>query len=164
MNENIKEYIKEYVLELPPEMQEVVNSFEWVSISDKIGEKVNLNKSELLDLQIEIALVLVNMAEISDFARNVENNIGMSKKTAEQMANEVLEKIFKEVSTRVVKNIKSGTNENKVTWGQNINFIMSGGNYFTFLDKLPKVEVNTTETLKKIEVKNVTDLKDKFTI
>lgn len=135
MNQKLKENIKEYVLALPKEIQEVIDSFEWADIATEIGRKNGLTEIELNDLQTETGLVLVNLTNIEDFDKNIERNVRTTKEEAKKISIEIFDKVFQPISEKITEKIKTAIKDKKTRWDQNVNFILSGGNYFFFLDK-----------------------------
>ena len=134
MTEKLKQTIKEEVGKLTKENQEVINAFGWENIAEEIGKKYLLTESEINDLQVETLLVLVGLQDPDEYAQNVESNIGTSKAEAEKIANEVMQKILIPITNLLLENIKKSDKVENATPEQNINFILSGGDYSMFLD------------------------------
>ena len=59
MTEELKQTIKNGVEKLPKEIQEVVNNFDWLKVSEEIGKRNLLDEFEINILQNEIGLVLI---------------------------------------------------------------------------------------------------------
>lgn len=133
MTDKLKQTIKEEIGKLPKENQGVINNFGWEKISEEIGKKYLLSENEINDFQIETLLVLVRVEDINDYAKNIEDNVGTSKKEAEKIADEAFKKIFTPIGSELEENIKkSGIVENS-TVEQSLNFILSGGDYSVFV-------------------------------
>ena len=82
MTEELKQKIKEGIEKLPKEAQEVMNTFDWVKISEEIGKKNLLDDSEINILQKEIGLILIETNRPDMLTINIEDNIGTSKNEA----------------------------------------------------------------------------------
>ena len=167
MTEKLKQIIQEEVMKLPKEMRDAINAFDWVKATEEIGRKFLLSESEINDFQLETLLVLVNLEYPHLYENNIENNVGVGKEKASQIARETYQKIFRPIDDIFVENIKKGLKDKNPNWRQSIDFILSGGNYSAFL------EDRNSETPAPIDTKKanilsspekMTDLKDKFTI
>ncbi|MDQ3075746.1 MAG: hypothetical protein M3Q34_01310 [bacterium] len=163
MDEKLKEVIQEYVVKLPKEVQDVLNSFPWADIAIEIGDKIGLVDETLVDLQTETALVLLGLCSSNEYVRNVEDKVGTTKNEAEQVAKEAKERIFNPVAIRIKEAVKNGLENKNITWDQNIKFILSGGNYFFFID--PRGEDgDNSETPKLGEPKSIADLREQLSV
>jgi len=167
MTEKIKQKIKEELLRMPNEIQEAVNSFDWGKISEEIGNKYLLEESEINDLQVEIMLVMIGMTSVENLKINIESNVGTSKEEAEKIGNELFEKIFGPIGSKITENIKNNLKDKTITWKQNINFILSGGDYTVFLEKenlTEKMMDKPAPEKTPVNYSKIEDLKNKFTI
>lgn len=133
MTDKLKQIIKEELEKLPKEKREVIDSFDWIKISEEIGRKYLLDESEINDFQVETFLILIGLEDPDLYANNIENNVGTSKNEAKKMAEEVLQKIFIPITDTLVENIKKSEKTKDPKWDQNLNFILSGGNYHSFM-------------------------------
>ncbi len=140
--ENLKKIIKEEMSRLPKEHQEMISIFEWENISKKIGEEHKLTEEEILILQTEIALVFLGLTKLELFFKNIEENIGLSEKEASIIENEAIKKIFTPMYNTLTENIKNNLKDRAISWQQNLDFILSGGDYTVFLRKI--IEKNET--------------------
>ncbi|OGI45827.1 hypothetical protein A2121_00710 [Candidatus Nomurabacteria bacterium GWB1_40_6] len=145
MTEKLQKIIKEEITKLPKENQEVINAFDWVKITEEIGKKYLLDENEINDLQVETLLVLVGLEEPDSFAKNIEDEVGTSKGEADKITEEILQKIFIPINDILIENIKKSEKMKDSKWNQNLDFILSGGNYSSFLEKRDNI-VNTTPT------------------
>jgi len=137
MTEKLKNTIKEEVLKLPKEAQEAISSLDWGNIAEEIGKKYLLDENEINDLQVETLLVLVGITNAEFYAINIENQINTSKDTATKIASEVFKKIFTPINDNIVKYIKKSDKVENGNTEQNLNFILSGGDYSVFLEVPP---------------------------
>ena len=167
MTEKLKQTIKEGVAKLPKESQDAVNSLDWASVAEEIGKKYLLGENEINNFQVETFLVLIGLTDLNFFATSIENGVGTTKDDAENMAEEVLTKIFTPISNIMEENIKKNLGSKKPSPDQNLDFILSGGDYSAFLGEQGETtRINPTDTKKNIPVKprRITDIKSKFTI
>ncbi|HNW71385.1 MAG TPA: hypothetical protein PKZ36_01240 [Candidatus Paceibacterota bacterium] len=165
MTEKLKQTIKEQMVIMPKESQEVVNNFDWVKISEEIGKKYLLSEEEINILQAEIATVLVCAEDQDYLTQDIENEVGTSKTEAEKIASEVLEKIFKPLIENLSKKIKLELKDRPINWQQNLDFILSGGDYTAFIRKPIKEEDNVAPQGNTFSnYSDLDDLKSKFTI
>ncbi|MFA6257617.1 MAG: hypothetical protein WC671_01230 [Candidatus Paceibacterota bacterium] len=143
MTDKLKQTIKEEVAKLSKENQEVISTFGWENIAEEIGKKNLLLDDEINLFQAEILIVLAGLEDPNFFAQNIENNIGTSKTEAEKIAEEVNQKIFTPISEKILAKIKTSDKVKNASAEQNLNFILSGGDYSAFLEQ--KENVNNKE-------------------
>lgn len=133
MTEKLKNIIKEEVVKLPKEAQDAINSLDWGSITEEIGKKYLLDESEINDLQAETLTVLLGLTDLDLYAIDIENEIGTTKNDANKIAKEALEKIFTPIGETLIENIKKSGKHKNADALQNLDFILSGGDYFAFM-------------------------------
>ncbi len=166
MTEKLKQNLKEQMGALPKESQEVINSFGWERISGEIGKRYFLTEDDINILQADIGCVLVGLAEQEYLGEDIESDITISKNHAQKIAGEVEEKILKPMVDILSENIKKSMRIRNIHWQQNLDFILSGGDYTAFIRRIEdqdrginKINDNITLNPSKID-----DLKSKFTI
>lgn len=144
MTEKSKNLIKEEILNLSKEIQEAINDSNWEKLSEEIGKKYLINEDEVNTFQLETISFLLGLIDEESYQKNIEDDIGTSKDEAEKMAEEVMQKIFNPISEKILEKIKTGDRVKKATPEQNLNFILSGGDYTAFLEQ--KENTNNKET------------------
>lgn len=135
MTEQLQQTIKEELIKLPIEMREAIRSSGWEEITKNVGGGYLLNEDEINNLQVEVLLVLVNAEYLSDLSINIEWRVEIDKKKAEKIAEELTEKIFTPISNKINEILKNSDKIKYSNWKQNINFIVSGGDYIAFLEE-----------------------------
>ncbi len=141
MTEKLKQVIKREMDGLPKENQEAIALVDWIKITEEIGKKYLFNESDLNDFQTQTLLVLIGVEDADFYSQNIENEVGTNKKTADQIAEEVLQKIFNPIGKALVDNLKKIALSKDANHEQNIGFILSGGNYSAFAEKEPPHKV-----------------------
>lgn len=172
MTEKLKQTTKEELLRMPREWQEVVSVFDWGTISEEIGKKYFLGESEINDLQVEIMFILTGTEEIADLKINIENNLVISGSTAEKITNELLGKIFQPLTDKMTENIKRSLKARSIHWQQNLDFILSGGDYTAFIRRVESSASSASGTTMAdkqngsatFNPSKLDDLKSRFTI
>jgi hypothetical protein len=144
MTDKLKQAAEEEIVKLPKEMQDAINTIDWVSISEDIGKKYLRNASEINDLQVETLLILVGMEILSSYAENIEDNIGTTQGEAKKIALEVDQKIFIPISDMMAENIKKNMKSKNPNAEQTLNFILSGGDYSSFIEERNDIINNKT--------------------
>lgn len=165
MTEKSRNLIKEHLLFLPKESQEAIVSFDWENKAEEIGKKYFSMEDDISKLQAEIGIVLVGLEDQDMLPSNIESVLGMNREKAEEIGKEIIQKILKPIVETLSKKIKFDLKNRPTHWQQNLDFILSGGDYTSFIsegmikeeNELPKP--NTSFNPSKIE-----DLKSKFTI
>jgi len=162
MTEKLKQTIQEEIIKLPKEAQEAINSLDWTKIAEEIGKKHLLDESETNNFQVETLLVLVSLTNPEFYATNIENNVGTTKEEAENMANEVFEKIFAPIGDIIEENIKKNFKDKNPNWEQSLNFILSGGDYSAFMEG--RSQSSETAESTPVNPPTLQDVKDKLLI
>jgi hypothetical protein len=135
MNDELKQTIKSGVEKLPKEIQEVINVFDWVKVSEEICKRNLLDEVEVNILQNEIGLVLIETKNQDVLALNIENNVGTTKNESIKISEEINQKIFTPMKEKINSLIKNNLYSKTQSWDKTINFIISGGNYSSFLEQ-----------------------------
>ena len=143
MTEKLKQKFNEEIVKMPKQIQETVSAFDWGKISAEIGEKHFLSENAINDLQVEVMLILIGITSVYDLKTNIESNVETSKNEAEKIGNELSERIFIPMANKIISNTKDKIKNTEPTWSQNMNFILSGGDYTSFLT------IETTNTPEK---------------
>lgn len=108
MEEALQE-IKESLGTLPSHIREVVTQTQWEPKIEELALKYSLTEGQKKALFTEVLLVLVAINPEEDLMENIENEVGVSGILAEQLTEEVGERIFTwihKLYTEKEKNIK----------------------------------------------------------
>ena len=133
MTEKLKQTIEEEIAELPKEGQEAISAVPWVKLAEEIGAKYNLAEEEIEDFQLETLLMLIGAVDAEFYAVNIENHVETTKDQAKNMADEAFQKIFMPIRNILEENIKKNLKNKNPSAAQNVNFILSGGDYSAFV-------------------------------
>lgn len=139
MTEKLKNIIQEEVMKLPKEGQEAINAFNWVKITEEVGNKFSFDEIELNNFQVETLLVLVGTTDPEFYATNIENQVSTTKDVAEKITDEVMQKIFTPINDIFLENIKKSGKVQNAKPEQNLDFILSGGDYSAFVEVPPRL-------------------------
>ncbi len=169
MTEKLQQIAKDEIVKLPREGQEAINSFPWGETAKSIGLKYSLTEEEINNLQTEVLITLVGYEYLEDLKSNIENNVGITSAEAEKISSELINKIYNPIGAKLNEIVERSDKSIKANWQQNVNFIVSGGNYVSFIQepeqptikKIPKEIIESKPTIKP---ERVGDLRDKFTI
>jgi len=108
---------------------------------------------------------LVGLRDAELYEINIENDIETTKDVATQMADEAFQKILTPISNIMAENIKKNMVGKNPSWEQNVDFVLSGGNYFAFMTLSPQIGNSDKEkpnTL--VGQRSMQDIKDKFNL
>ena len=133
MNTKLKQKFNEIEKNLPRELRESMNAWDWEEIVKEIGGENFLIENSIEDLQLETAFILTGMEDANIFSLNIETEVGTSKERAEKIAKEIDEKVFKPIYEKLEEKIKQELKNKKISWKQNLDFVLSGGDYTLFL-------------------------------
>lgn len=137
MTEKLKQTIEEELAKLPKENREAINTLRWTKIVEEIGRKFLLEENKITNLQTETLLVLIGLESPSLYAGNIEINVDVDRKKSDQIAEEIFQKVFSPISDILVEEIKKSGKTNDANHEQNLNFVLSGGDYSAFIKKEP---------------------------
>lgn len=129
MTDNLKKIIKDELDKLPQAGRDILNSVDWVRLTEEIGKSHSLTEEEITDLQTENLLILVMIEPYTAFTTNIEDNVGTSRDKAKAIAEEIVQKILIPMKEFGENQFKKTLGSIKPDWDQNINFIASGGEY-----------------------------------
>mgnify|MGYP001558542482 CR=1 FL=1 len=133
MTEKLKQTIQKELMELPKEWQDAISAVDWIKLTEEIGKRFSLNETEINDFQLETLLVLIGVTDPEFFTINVENQVDITKDKAVSLANEAVLKIFTPLNNIFIENIKKSDKHKNATADQNLDFILSGGDYSAFM-------------------------------
>ncbi len=152
MTDKLKQIIEEGSKNLPREIVEVINSFDWVKMGEEIGKKYLIDENEVNILLNEIGFVLVMAKGQDTLAKNIEYDVGTTQNDAMQIVAEINEKIFNPMLKKLELSVRNSFKYKNANWKQTVNFIVSGGNYSAFLEK--DVEPNVMTNTPNANIKN----------
>ena len=129
MTDQLKQTMQEELQKMPLQVANAINMLDWEKILIEIGNRFVLDEESLNNLEIETALVLIGSVDQDSYLSNIDTNVGLSSKEAEQIDQEVAEKIFnpllKEITEKMKLNFsKENEEEEKPDWHKNIDFIL----------------------------------------
>lgn len=162
MPEKLQNFIKEKINALPKEAQEAINAFDWKKVTEEIGKKYLLSVDELSYFQIETLFVLVGITDREFYEINIENKVRTTKEDAEKIGIEVEEKIFEPIANVMEENIKKNISTIKPSVEQNLNFILSGGDYSVFIAPPQGGGAEVPRAEKLIGTSNILETKNKL--
>ena len=122
ITDKVKQIIKEQIGKLPTESQQAINSFDWLAIITEIGNANKLLDADINALAIETTLAMCAISNPDLFAKNIEEEVLLSKEEAEKIEKEIEEKIFNPIMAKIPKK-----EEKKEETVENLDFILSGG-------------------------------------
>lgn len=133
MNNKLQQTIKEEIIKIPKDRQKVINSLDWIKTTEEIGKKYLLNDDNITNFQTETMLVLFGLEDPSLYEINVRDNVVLTEEKAKQIVDEAVQKIFIPINNVFIANIKKSGRAQNADAAQNLNFILSGGDYSAFL-------------------------------
>lgn len=148
MNEKLKQVAKREIEKLPIENGEAINAVPWEKTSEEIGKKYLLNENELNTFQVQTLLILLGLEDPDYYIQNIENEVGTSKEKAKEISEEVFQKIFAPINDIFVENIKKSEKIKNPNLEQNLDFILSGGDYSALLKSVPEATLEKTADIK----------------
>lgn len=168
MTEKLKQDLKEQMKFLSKDSQGAINSFDWVKVSEEIAKNHSFTEDDTNMLQANIGLVLVGLEDQDELVVNIEEDINVSKDHAQKISEEIIQQILRPIAENLSENIKRDLKNRNTTWQQDLDFIISGGDYTAFIKEPEKEVQGMSQDTSKEETLSasikINDLKDKFTI
>ncbi|MFA6177762.1 MAG: hypothetical protein WC694_02615 [Candidatus Paceibacterota bacterium] len=141
--EELQRNIALYYSKLPPKVQEIFSSMKWLETLKQISLKYNLNNTQQETLGTETTLLLLGIIHLDEYQKNLWTELNLSEEFMDNIFKEINDSIINTIRPKLFevfeKNVKSGISE-KADWQQNINFILSGGDYSAFLTQNSPLE------------------------
>jgi hypothetical protein len=100
-----REQLDKMFSELPDEVKTAMTSVDTVEVLNEIKEKYRLHIDQIGQLSAEIALITAGAASPQSFVPSLEQLMGISRETANAIAIDVNEKMFKPIRN-TLKNIQ----------------------------------------------------------
>jgi hypothetical protein len=148
MDPEIEEIIKRQMKKLPIEVRKLFVNLELSNRVENIGKKNGLNPEQIETLQTEVTLVMLGLVLPDDFPNELENNLKIDVVKLDNIVNDVRQQLFRDVKEKLeeaygkieddlegAENIYENAN-----WQQNLNFILSGGDYSAFIEIPPLLD------------------------
>ncbi len=135
MTDKLKQTIEEEVAKLPKEWKEAVESSDWIKKTEDIGKSFGLDEDKINDLELETLIALVGATDQDFFATNIENQVETTTNEADQLAKKISADIIIPVILKMTESIKKNIAGKKTTWKQDVDFILSGGDYSVFMEE-----------------------------
>lgn len=140
LTDKSKKVIQGEMSNLPKDVQDAVSASNWEKISEEIGKKYLLDEDEIETFQLETASLLLGATDEDEYQENIENEVGTSGDEAKKIAGEVFEKILTPIDNTLTEKIKKNVMGKNTDWQQNIDFILSGGDYSSFIAPIRVIE------------------------
>jgi len=89
--------IQEQIKNAPQEIKKILTDKSWLLVVNQISQTNNFSEEQRVALENEILFVLLGMELMSDFKRNIEENLSLQEQASQNISDEIYEKIFKDV-------------------------------------------------------------------
>lgn len=94
MDQELETLIKERYQLLPEEVKRAFKALPIEATMQEIAQKNGLHVDQVGDLYTETALVMLGVEKVGDFKKNIQSNLHVSSALAENILNDVNQKIF----------------------------------------------------------------------
>ncbi len=150
LNMNIKaeKNIQDKIKKLPKETGEAINAFDWEKTTGDIGKEYIHDDIGISILEALVGMVLAGIDYAYALPYNIEREIGITEEEAKKIYAELDQKVFKPIYEIMVQKIKAGLKDKKTTWLQNVEFVLSGGDYTVFQEEPEMPEINMKNSAK----------------
>jgi len=168
MDEETIKIIKEAFDNLPEVIQEEIFSPQYQEVLSTISREYTLDTEQTIALERETTLALMGAARLKDFEETLASEIKIEKAKIQEIVVKINEEIFSRFKTLLdIMNTEIEPNP-EPNWQQNIDFVLSGGDYSSFFNK--KADANRTEGQNKSKISGystenqskIGDIKNKF--
>lgn len=152
MFETLQKFFEEKFEKLPEETRQAIKSVDWIKATKEIADAHLLDETGTAFLQVETMLVLAGLVYGEVYTTNIENHVGVTREEANKIADEADEKIFTPIYNTMQENISKGLQNKKIKPEDNLNFVLSGGDYSVFL---PQSEENANRPDTNLETRKI---------
>ena len=135
MTEKAQQTIKELLAKLPKEAQDTINAVDWIKISEEIGNEYLFDEGDVNVFQTITGLVLAGMTSPDFYAKRIEEEVSIGTERAEEIRDEAVKRIFTPMADKRMGLLKANLKGSEPAWHQNVDFILSGGDYTAFFKK-----------------------------
>jgi hypothetical protein len=132
MNDSVIKIIKEKFDSLPESIQKIILSSEYEEILTEIGNQSQLSAEQIAVLERETTLVMMGLTPIKDLEIRLVRELNIDKIKGEEITKDINEKIFLKILELL--EIMNTPAEEKPDWQQNLDFVLSGGDYSAFVN------------------------------
>lgn len=98
-----QQILQERFQKLPPVIQSAITDSDWQKTLRRIVEQNNLLIDQGLAIETETFLMMLGVENPKDFTKNIKKEANLDNKTAIKIAQEVDDKILKEVKRRIIE-------------------------------------------------------------
>ena len=146
----LQQKIAEYFEKLPSDLQTVFSDMKWLQNINEISVKYNLSSTQTETFATETTLLLLAIIHVDEYEDILRKELGQSKETVEKIFEEIyssfLENIQEQLEEAYYENVNSLMEERVINsdWKQNINFVLSGGDYSSFLEEEKVANITKT--------------------
>lgn len=139
MDQEIEKIIEEQMKKLPIEVRTL---FTDPRLNDKIiniGKKNGLNEEQLVIFLTETNLVMLGLVHPDDYSDELKSHLNINDLKADNITNDINTEILGEIREKLKEAYEKtdGSSEIEPDWEQNLDFILSGGNYAAFMESPP---------------------------
>jgi hypothetical protein len=110
MEENYQKTIEAQIALAPVELQSFLKEGRWLSVAKEISQKNRLSAEQGYALENEVLFVLISMEFKGDIETNIKRELGIPDILAHDIAEEIKERVFKEVEDFLPTEIESEEN------------------------------------------------------
>ena len=110
----LKEQIVLYYEKLPSDVQQMFSSMLWMSTLEDISKKYSLTGEQISTLGTETTLVLLGIISISEYKKNIGDEIKISQENIQKILGEVDEKIINTFSSQLSDTFQKNISEESV--------------------------------------------------
>lgn len=112
MNEELLQIMRERLPRIPGTIKSILVSSGWVSLSEQLANEIALTKEQSVDLQLEIAFVLLGLVHPDDFRNKIEDVLRLSKEEVDLIVTKVGSKVFAPIQHTLVEFFEKEASEN----------------------------------------------------
>ena len=89
--------IQEQIKNASQEIKKILTDKSWLLVVNQTSQTNNFSEEQRVALENEILFVLFGMELVSDFKRNIQENLSLQEQASQNISDEIYEKIFKGV-------------------------------------------------------------------
>jgi len=105
------EIIQKQISNLPNEIKKIIANKLWFPLIEQVSATNNFSIEQKTALENEVLFVLLGMELLSDFEKNLQENMGISEHISKNISDEIYENVFKRIEEFLPKEVESEDTE-----------------------------------------------------
>ncbi len=151
MDPETEKIIKKQIEKLPLEIRSLIANHVLENKISNIGKRNGLSEEQIGTLQVETNLIILGLVPTDEYQNELKDHLKIDSLKLDtviaDMGKEILDgiqeklnEIYNKLDEDDIKEIKENMKNKNQSWNQNVNFVLSGGDYSAFAEENSPLE------------------------